>query len=72
MQDLTPTLLAVLLWIAMIIIYFTPTLIAVGREHHNSLAIFAVNLLFGWSVLGWFWALIWSLTAVNKRIRPRE
>jgi hypothetical protein len=58
---------AAILWIIMLLVYFFPTLIAVGREHHNSLAIFAVNLLFGWSVIGWFWAFIWSLTAIPSR-----
>lgn len=68
MLDLT----AIFLWFIMIVIYFTPTLVACGREHHNSLAIFAVNLLFGWSIVGWFWAFIWSLTAINKKAELEE
>ncbi len=44
--------------------YFFPTWIAILRTHHNRLAIFAVNLLIGWTAIGWIAALVWSLTAV--------
>ncbi len=32
---------------------FLPTWIAGGRNHHNHYAIFASNLLLGWTFLGW-------------------
>jgi Superinfection immunity protein/Putative peptidoglycan binding domain len=48
--------------------YFLPALIAASRHHHNAMAIFALNLLLGWTVLGWIAALIWSLTAVNRAL----
>jgi hypothetical protein len=35
------------------------------RGHHNTLAIFLVNLLLGWSFLRWLIALIWSATVVQ-------
>lgn len=41
-------------------IYFLPTMIALGRSHHNGVPIVLVNIFLGWTVLGWFWALIWS------------
>jgi hypothetical protein len=50
-------------------LYFLPTLIAGFRQHHNAAAIFALNLLLGWTFLGWVVALVWSLTAVE---RPRQ
>ncbi len=34
-------------------LYFLPTWIAGGRNHHNQYAIFASNLLLGWTFLGW-------------------
>ncbi len=49
-----------------IIGYFLPTLIAVLRRHHNTLAIFATNVLLGWTFIGWVIAFIWSLTAKRK------
>jgi hypothetical protein len=42
--------------------YFLPTLLAVIRLHRSVWAIVAVNVLLGWTVIGWLWALIWSLT----------
>jgi hypothetical protein len=45
--------------------YFVPTLIAAVRRHQSSSAIFVVNLIFGWTVLGWLIALIWSMSATN-------
>lgn len=47
--------------------YFLPTLVAVFRQHHNTFAIFLLNLLLGWTALGWIIALIWSVTMVQKR-----
>jgi len=46
--------------------YFIPAIIAIARQHHSRWAIIAVNLLFGWTFIGWAAALIWSLTGVKK------
>ena len=43
-------------------VYFIPTVIALARHKRSALAIFAVNLFFGWSFIGWVAALVWSLT----------
>jgi Superinfection immunity protein len=47
--------------------YFFPSIIAVCRGHHNTLAIFLFNLLLGWTGLCWIGALVWAATAVQKR-----
>jgi hypothetical protein len=44
------------------VIYFTPSLIGFSKKKKNSGAIFALNLLVGWTVIGWLGAFIWSLT----------
>lgn len=44
------------------ILHFMPTIVAFARGHGSKWAIFAVNLLLGWTVICWIWALIWSLT----------
>lgn len=49
----------VIVWV---VIYFAPSLIAMHKRKKNTGAIIAVNLLAGWTVIGWFAALIWSLT----------
>ena len=52
--------------IAIVLAYFVPSLIASIRGHHNEGAIFLLNLLLGWTGLGWVIALIWSATAVRR------
>jgi hypothetical protein len=42
-------------------IYFLPSIIAYRRKHKNLLAIFALNIFFGWTLFGWVGALVWSL-----------
>jgi len=55
-------LVLVLVVIAIAIIHFVPTIIAFHRDHPNKIGIFVLNLLLGWTVIGWVAALIWSLT----------
>ena len=55
--------------VASLIIYFIPSLIAAIRGHDNSFAIFLTNLLLGWTGIGWIVALIWSFTAIRRRVR---
>ena len=51
------------------LLYFLPTVIALARGHHNGFAIFLTNLLLGWTLIGWVIALIWSVTASERRVR---
>jgi len=50
-----------------LLLYFLPSILAVIREKSNVLAIFALNLLLGWSVIGWVGALVWALTKETPR-----
>ena len=43
-----------------LMLYFVPTL-AAGKDHRNRQAILALNLLLGWTFIGWVVALIWAL-----------
>lgn len=61
-QDARSNVLAFLLIFAIAAACFAPTIIALFRDHINTLAIFATNLLLGWTGIGWVVALIWSLT----------
>lgn len=62
MQD-SPNLLAGFIMLGVILaLYMLPGLIAAARRHRNAGAIFALNLLLGWSVLGWIIALVWSIS----------
>jgi uncharacterized membrane protein YqaE (UPF0057 family) len=53
----------------LIFAYLFPTLVAVSRSHHNSSAIFVLNLLLGWTLLGWIVALVWAFTVSQKPAR---
>ena len=46
----------------LLVMYFLPSIIAALRGHASIMAIIAVNVLFGWTSLGWIWAFIWSLS----------
>lgn len=41
--------------------YLGPTIIAFMRKHKDAPAIAALNVLLGWSVIGWIMAFIWAL-----------
>ena len=46
-----------------LVAYFVPSCLAYSRNHRNRAAIFAMNIFFGWTLLGWAAAFIWALTA---------
>jgi hypothetical protein len=43
-----------------LVVYFLPTM--VGFRKRNAGAIFALNLLLGWTLVGWVVSLVWALT----------
>lgn len=43
-----------------LLFYFLPSLL--GRHKKNIGAIFALNLLLGWTFVGWIIALVWGLS----------
>ena len=59
-------ILEIIALMALAVLHFAPTFVAVWRKHPNRIAIFVINLLFGWTIIGWIVALIWSLSP------PRE
>lgn len=52
----------------LLVLYCLPACIAHTKDHHNAGAILALNLLLGWTLLGWIAALVWALTrpAINR------
>ena len=61
MQMQNFTILELFFVVLIFAFYFLPTLIAFLRQHKNKLAIFLLNLLLGWTVLGWVVSLVWSV-----------
>jgi hypothetical protein len=47
--------------------YFLPTLIAWGR-HHRTGSVFLVNLLVGWSLIGWIVSLVMAVGQKEQRV----
>ena len=43
--------------------YLLPSVIAFSRGHRNTLGVVILNILLGWTLLGWIAALIWSVLA---------
>jgi hypothetical protein len=58
-------------WIILIILfllYFLPSIIALLRKKDNTVGIIVLNLLLGWTFIGWMGAFVWALTANPRRI----
>jgi len=43
-------------------LYLLPTIIVLARRNKNVLGPILVNVLLGWTIIGWIVALIWALT----------
>ncbi len=62
------------------LVYFIPTFIALTRARGQRLRLFLVNLLTGWTIIGWMAVFIWSLALPSDfsrtprpgPARPRE
>ena len=46
----------------LLVVYLLPGIIAYKRKHHNASAIMSLNIILGWTVLGWVGALVWACT----------
>jgi hypothetical protein len=51
-------------------IYFLPTMLALYRNCHATSWIVMVNVLFGWTILGWFAVLGWAATGKADTLPP--
>jgi len=53
-----------------IIGYLLPGVIASIRDHQSRMAIWALNIILGWTFLGWVAAFVWSLTNPGSQPIP--
>jgi len=51
-------------------LYFVPTMIAAMRSVNHGGAIMLINLLLGWTIIGWFAALIWAIVEKPEELKP--
>jgi len=59
-----------LIWaIALLVLYFLPTIVAIQRDRRNKGPIVVINLFFGWTFIGWVVALAMAYGgATNKDV----
>jgi hypothetical protein len=62
---MSDALTAITIIVVGVALYFLPTIIAERRKKVNHMAIFLVNFLLGWTVIGWIVALVWAVTVDN-------
>ena len=43
------------------VLYFLPAIIAFARSKRDAVSILVLNLLLGWTAIGWVIALVWAL-----------
>jgi hypothetical protein len=55
--------------IAGLILYFLPSIVSVVGAHPSSVEIGFVNLFLGWTIVGWFCCLIWSLFKPRNQVQ---
>lgn len=65
-----PLLIAyAIVFTVLLALYFLPTVVA-GLQHRRQLvAIFVLNLVAGWTFIGWVAALVWACIADSPRQR---
>jgi hypothetical protein len=56
------SLMPILVLVLAFVLYFLPSIVAYNQKHHNADAICVLNLLLGWTFLGWVIALVWAVT----------
>jgi hypothetical protein len=56
------------LGIVLVVVYFIPAIVAVLGRHRRWLLITLIDVMFGWTVIGWFIAL--GLLATARRQQP--
>ena len=61
---------ALILFLLIAAAYFAPTIVAVVRHHHQTGSIVVINLLLGWTFVGWVVALAMACGAVRAPGAP--
>ena len=55
-------------FLAIAAMYFLPTIIATSRKVTNTGSVFVINLLLGWSVIGWVVALAMAVKSKTPQV----
>jgi hypothetical protein len=61
-------MLGLVMLLVMALLYILPSLIAWKRKHKSTGGIVALNILAGWTFIGWLIALVWSLSSAREAV----
>ena len=67
-----PELIVLLVALVTIPLHFLPTIIAVRRKSPKITSVVLVNILLGWTVVGWVAALIIALNGAREPATPLQ
>lgn len=70
MNDTASGLFFIIVLVFGVFLYFLPAVVAAYRQKRNAGAIAVLNLLLGWTVLGWIIALVWAVTEDAPAPKP--
>ncbi|HEU5047260.1 MAG TPA: superinfection immunity protein [Rickettsiales bacterium] len=48
--------------VVLFFLHFLPSILAVTYRKGDQVRIFMLNVIFGWTIIGWVFLLVWSLT----------
>lgn len=65
--EISRFLLGGIVFSALLIVYFLPTLVAYTRKHTNAVAILILNIFTGWTFVGYIVALVWAFTTQREQ-----
>ena len=65
-----PEIIVLFVLACLFALYMLPTIVAYFRKKRNTPAIVLVNLLLGWSVIGWIVAMVWAVATESVDMAP--
>ena len=54
------------LWFIAVLLYLIPSFVGWNKKNINS--IFTLNILLGWTFIGWVVALVWAVSNDNEKL----
>jgi hypothetical protein len=65
------SVLTVSLALILCVIHFLPSIVAFSREHPRRITLLVLNILVGWTLIGWIVLLIWAFARPSSNVhRP--
>ena len=55
-----------LIILVLLALYFLPTVVALKRDHPSKGGIIVLNILLGWTFIGWVISLAWAFSATGR------